>query len=216
MLANLYLRLTVDDCHWEAVSGSHKIHQKAFDLLTSAALNGNKESFRLLAECYELGRGIVQDMHNAIHYYRRGADAGDEISMFRLAKLLFKSSSLSEGTEADDCSPSEQVDRFCPVTGTTTEALRWMRCSSVLGYVDATFELGKMYEFGHAVVEDHQAALNYYQAAADAGHGEAALFAANIYYSQASRSSKFELMLKAANLYRKAAESGIPLILLVL
>jgi len=200
------------------VSSFRKVQQKAFDLLASAALNGITQSYRLLGECCMLGRGTSKDLHSAVHYYRKGADAGDEVSMFRLAKLLLDTADhgevvaavSAEGTEADDCPDSSPSDIARAISTTTTEAVRWMRSASALGHTDATVELGKMYECGScsAIPEDSHTALAYYQAAADAGHGEAAFYAANILYSQASQFSKLELMLRAADLYRRAAESG--------
>lgn len=163
-----------------------------------------------------LGRGTSKDLDEAVHYYRKGAKAGDAMSMFRLAKLLLDiadnpRASSSEGTEADDnpdLKTPPSIDDT--ISATTAEAVQWMRSASVLGHVDATVELGKMYECAQAGVpaEDSHAALTYYQAAADAGHGEAAFFAANILYSQASQFANLELMLRAADLYRRAAELG--------
>lgn len=224
LLASLYLRCPSPS--GDAVSNSSKVQQKAFDLLTSAALNGITQSFRLLGECYLLGRGTSKDLDEAVHYYRKGANAGDEMSMFRLAKLLLDiadnhRASLSEGTEADDnpdSSPPFIADTISAKNTTAKEAVQWMRSASMLGHVDATVELGKMYECGGGgggvqasgggPVEDSHAALTYYQAAADAGHSEAAFFAANILYSQSTQFAKLELMLRAADLYRRAAELG--------
>lgn len=208
----------------DAVSNSSKVQQKAFDLLVSAALNGITQSFRLLGECFLLGRGTSKDFDEAVHYYRKGAKAGDEMSMFRLAKLLLddditadinhRAPILSEGTEADDNPDPSPPFIADTISATTAEAVQWMRSASALGHVDATVELGKMYEFARAGVpaEDSHAALAYYQAAADAGHGDAAFFAANILYSQAcTQFGKLELMLRAADLYRRAAELGMNL-----
>lgn len=210
LLASLYLRPSSD-----AVSNSSKVQQKAFDLLASAALNGITQSFCLMGECYLLGRGTSKDLDEAVHYYRKGAKAGDSMSMFRLAKLLLDiadnpRASLSEGTDADDNPDLSSPFITDTISATTAEAVQWMRSASALGHVDATVELGKMYECAQSGVpaEDSHTALTYYQAAADAGHGEAAFFAANILYSQASQFAKLELMLRAADLYRRAAELG--------
>jgi hypothetical protein len=76
-----------------------------------------------LAECYETGRGIEQDLSKAIELYRQAAEKGVNDAMVALATMLYE----GRGATMDSC-----------------EAQRWLEKAAANGSEPAKEKLAKM------------------------------------------------------------------------
>lgn len=85
------------------------------------------------------------------------------------------------------------------------DALAWYKRSAMNGNIEATFNVGVMYEQGLGTDEDFVAAAKWYRTAAKAGHVSAQFNLANMYGKGAGVLQNQE---KAFGWYEKAAEQG--------
>ena len=88
-------------------------------------------------------------------------------------------------------------------------AISWFRKAAAQGHIDAMFELGNAYLFGHEVAKlvsepDREAALWYFQAAS-AGHAEAQYHLGLLFLAG---KGVIESRKEAMNWFRKAAAQG--------
>lgn len=110
------------------------------------------EAYYNLAKLYENGLGVAKDEMQALTFYRRAAEAGDEKSALKVGNAYF----LGRG-----------VDR------NYAEAYRWFKQSAEKGNYAAQYNIGLMLDEGKGLRKDSVKAFEFYQKAADQGYGPA-------------------------------------------
>lgn len=107
------------------------------------------------------GRGVPQDYHEAMKWYRLAAEAGDAAGEYNLGYMY---------------------DEGHGVTPDPAEALKWYRLAADKGYATAQSNLGLMYAMGRGVPRDDAEAVRCFRRAAEAGLGAAQFNLAGMYF----------------------------------
>jgi TPR repeat protein len=114
-----------------------------------------------LAECYLRGRGVEQDVPEAVSWYQKAASAGHAKALHVLGTMYGSGGGGGgEGVLAFD----------------STKSVEMFQAAANLGHADAAFDLASAFTAGSAGVggtPDDVQALKWYRVAADAGHAKA-------------------------------------------
>jgi TPR repeat protein len=105
-----------------------------------------------LGEMYLTGRGVAQDLNEAVKWVRRAAEDGDARGQFNLAAMY----AHGQGVPKDD-----------------NEAAKWMRKAADQGSAAGQFGLGSMYAHGKGVPQNAAEAVKWYRKAGAQGDPEA-------------------------------------------
>lgn len=151
---------------------------QSFNQVRKAAEKGDAKAQFELAEMYFQGEGVAQDSDEGIRWCRKAADHGNAQALMYLA---------------------HGVD--------PAEAARLHRKAADLGDAEAQFILGEDYYGGRGVPRDKEAAIQWYQQAAERGHLQAQLYLATMYSSGEASASKPNYGV-AAYWFRMAADQG--------
>eukprot|EP00294_Goniomonas_avonlea_P008838 CAMPEP_0114548076 /NCGR_PEP_ID=MMETSP0114-20121206/4788_1 /TAXON_ID=31324 /ORGANISM="Goniomonas sp, Strain m" /LENGTH=407 /DNA_ID=CAMNT_0001732641 /DNA_START=28 /DNA_END=1248 /DNA_ORIENTATION=- len=138
-------------CHELGVCLMADKHKRtvSFQYFSRAAELGDPAGQRMLARCYEEGRGVERNSAEGLKWFRKSAENGDALSMVLLAHRL------------------EQVDPpdFIAVAS-------WYLKAAELGNAEAQRCLGNLYAVGTGVDMDLAQAARWWTAAAEQGDGE--------------------------------------------
>jgi TPR repeat protein len=127
-------------------------HALATNWWRKAAEQGNVEAQNNLAQAYELGYGVEQDLRQAADWFQRAAERNHATSQFNLGVLY----ELGKG-----------------VPQNAAQAAYWYRRAAEQGYGPAQLNLAAMYELGHGVPQDFTQAATWYREAAESGEESA-------------------------------------------
>ena len=133
---------------------------------------------------YELGFGVEQCYEQALYWYRKGVEQGDNCSILFLGVMY----EFGEGVEQD-----------------YDQAVYWYRKAAEQGFACAQFSLGTMYERGLGVEQDYEQAIYWYRNAAEQGHEWAQYY---LGYSYEFGEGIEQDYAQAVYWHRKAAEQG--------
>eukprot|EP00729_Bicosta_minor_P016507 gene16507-biopygen27206 len=151
---------------------------------------------------YRNGEGVEQDHVEAVTWYRKSAEAGDETAQYNLGNMYHD----GKGVEQDH-----------------VEAATWFRKSAEAGNAMAQYNLGIMYRNGEGVEQDDVEAAKWYRKAAEAGitmahqvvpkvgkSAEAGYAPAqnNLGFAYDKGNGVEQDHVEAAKWYRKSAEAG--------
>lgn len=146
LLGHLYLR------------GRMRNRHESYALLSQAALQGQVDAYECLGTCYEYGIGVDMDAMIALDYYRRSAKLGSKLGMYNLGYLLVKnaieesSSNSNSGGRTGRLSHkylsnnSSGNNNDNNIASIVQEGVHWLRAASENGVMDASFQLGRLYE----------------------------------------------------------------------
>lgn len=148
-------------------------YESALRLWTRAAENGDRAAQAGLAEMYRLGRGVPQDLAQAVHWYGKAAGQNLPEAQYQLGLLV------TEGGGGARLN--------------TDEGLYWIKNAAVRGVVDAQFHVAKAHETGRlgAPRVDLVEAAAWYGFAATNGHPEAAAAAARVQAALTAQQNTF-------------------------
>lgn len=121
---------------------------QAYGWFQQAARGGSAMAMNMVGRCHELGWGIRIDLSKAAHWYRMAAGRGSDWGMYNLATLLI----LGSGIEAD-----------------RAQAFVLLQKAAALGHAKSMNLVGGFYEDGWEVERDLEAAIHWYQCAAEGG-----------------------------------------------
>ncbi len=145
-----------------------------------AARQGHPEAAALIAEAYETGEGVQQDMKEAIKWYTVSAQGGNVEGQCALAYLL------------------QEAEQYA-------EAWKWYEEAAKSHEPVAYYNLGIMTEHGEGVEKDYKKAFNFYKKAADKGYDEAQYCMGYFYDEGLATESDPE---KATKYFALAADQG--------
>ena len=156
------------------------------ELLQQAADNGIREAMPILADCYEKGIGVEQNLEYAISWYLSAVEAGSPEYETALGNCYMQRSGLPEDRE---------------------EAAAWYYKAAERNDTAAMLALGRCYETGLGVPESAEQATAWYQTAADLGDPEAQYQLGLAYYQGSGVESSMGM---AQYWLRKAMDDGHP------
>ncbi len=161
-----------------------EVDRKLFMEAKAKAEHGDAEAQCVLGFDYQFGRGVAQDIAEAMKWYRKAADQDYAGAQLNLGVCFF----YGVGIEKDE-----------------KEAVKWYRKAANQGFVSAQFSIGLCYEQGKGVKQDYAEAVKWYRKAADQDF-VAAQFNIGLCYHEGNGVTKDYA--EAAKWYRKAAEQG--------
>lgn len=123
--------------------------EKAAELWTPLANQGDRFAQFSLATLYHEGKGVPQDNVKATHWFRAAAEQGLAPAQFNLGNAYL----FGRGIKKD-----------------YSQALEWWRKAAIQNMAPAQFNLGNAYMNGHGVEKDPNEALKWFQRAAANGH----------------------------------------------
>lgn len=156
--------------------------------LVKAATEGDVKAQNCLGDCYAFGRGVPLDYDEALKWFRRAAEQGDEVAKINVRYA-----------ENMKIIPAEKAKAEMMTEKAANE-----------GDAEAQFQLGRAYHLGHRIPgprdrdSGEYSATKWYQKAANQGHVEAQYSLGYLY----ATGDDPEGRKKSAKWYRKAAEQG--------
>lgn len=172
-------------------NASNDNFEEAFTCFLAAAELGYTKGQFNTGVCYEKGRGVVQDMEKAMHYYGLAAANGHAQAQYRFAKLLLASRrQLSE----EELKTATNLLEDASAAGLTKAQLclasvysrkpekdgnkfvQYLKMAAESGDSTALFFLGQCYDKGLGVPQNLSKAVELYRRAAKAGNKRAQSF----------------------------------------
>lgn len=115
--------------------------------------------------------GYKGEIERALHWYRKGAEAGDPMSMFHLAWMIEQKALDEIETRFSEAAASGGLQNPPPeLRKQLDEAGAWYRKSADKGFAPAMNNLGQVLARGAPGARNPQAAAHYYRLAAQAGN----------------------------------------------
>lgn len=143
----------------------------------------------LLGFCYWLGKGVPADNEKAEELFRKAAEAGNAVAMFRLG-----------------CIYRDEYDY-------ASEAIHWFEKAGEAGFSYAYISIGEMYRGGEMVSRNYAKAYDYFKKAADDGEYEAQNYLGLMFlqgeHVQENDSKAFQYFKKAAEQDFAAAQYNL-------
>lgn len=143
--------LICSECNFDETQ--NYLHYPSVALLPSSIVNSPEKilsgtsthKIQLLAEHYELGRGVPKNQVKALRYYTIAAKAGDSEAQYQLGRCYF----WGVGVPINEA-----------------EAIQWYQKAAQQDNAEAQFELGECYYYGYGIPTDQVQAVQWYQKAA--------------------------------------------------
>ena len=157
--------------------------KKAYDWFLQAAKQENVEACYYVGLYYQNGKGVKQDIKEAVFWYEKAALKKDKDALYHLAMILIK-----------------QPDKDYQVVAKLLEQ------AAAQDHRNAQYNLAVMYQKGDGVVKSEQKSLFWYEKAAAQGLPIAQYNLGMIYF-QGKFVEKDEE--KAKELWQKAADQGL-------
>ena len=195
-----------------------------------AAVDGNEfqnNAEDRLGDMYRFGEGVKQDLDEAVSWYKKGAEHGNDDSMCSLGYMYLN----EEGIWSDEAQAAywnlqaakqENViamdnmgfhySRGIGVEQDYVAAMAWYKKVAEAGRSSSMEEIGDLYYFGKGVEQDYSLAKEWYEKAIMAGNETPLMPLGTIYYYMQEYDKAMELYQKAAkdgNEYQHIAEARI-------
>jgi TPR repeat protein len=126
-------------------AGEVKTDRRFFQATIAQAKQGDALAQCALGACFESGRGVLQDLGEAVKWYRKSAGQGDALAQCALGVCYEKGRGVAKDL---------------------AEAARWYAKSAAQGYPRGQYDLGACYANGLGVAKDYVAAHKWYSLAA--------------------------------------------------
>jgi localization factor PodJL len=157
--------------------------------LVTAAKGGDPLAFYEIAARFTEGRGVKEDLAQAVKWYQRAADAGVVPAEYRLANLYEKGAGV-----ARDAAKAKRLYLKAAAAGNASaihnlavmlasgrdgapdlaEAGKWFEKAANLGVRDSQFNLAVLYARGNGVAQDLEESYKWFAIAARDGDKDAA------------------------------------------
>lgn len=142
--------------------GVEKNLEESFRCHEWAASLGNAESQEQVGYCYMTGEGVELNRRRAFHYFNIAANQASQFddtdALLGLGNHLLD---LAKNTTGDECKQIEE------------KAFSLYQQAAYLGSVQAQYEMGYCYYYGHGVDQDYDEAFKNFMMAAEQGHVDA-------------------------------------------
>ncbi len=183
---------------------------KAAEYYRRSAELGNVVGQYTLAELYCSGLGVPQDKAEALKWYKKAAEKGDEDAKKKVETLEVEAKQLNtiadnyySGRNGREQSYEKAVDYYRQsaelgnaygqyslgymyrygqgVQQNYSEAYPWLRKAAEKGISGAQYELGTLYKHGYGVKQDNTAMLEWYRKSAVQGFADAQFWLGVLY-----------------------------------
>ncbi|KAI8882326.1 HCP-like protein [Backusella circina FSU 941] len=158
-------------------------YQKAFDYMTEASYKGPGEAVNLLLQSYETTKEKEHASRKKI--LEEVAKSGNIVIQYQLGML--------------------HLNTEPPNHNTIQEGIKWLSRASEGGYIEASYQLGILYEEGTKIPQNCEEASRLYQIAARKGCRNASYCLAQLYHHGNGIACDYR---KAFELYNLAAKHG--------
>ena len=174
------------DTYEEGKAAYHaKDYQRALEILTPLAEDGNSDAQITLGIMYDYGYGVPVDQQEAVKWYIKAAKQGIPVVQHDVGVKYFQGQGVAQDYE---------------------QAAYWWEQSASAGLADSQFNLGLMYYRGHGIVQDYVKASELFFAAAKQGHGNAQYSLAVMYAFGQGVEKDYT---RALTWFRKSATQGV-------
>lgn len=174
--------------YYSGTNGYPMNYRLALQRFTEAAALAHGPAMNYLGLMYEYGKGVPEDLHQAVCWYQKAADQGDAFGLYNLARQYYEGRSVPQDREF---------------------ALKLYQEAYARGNHHAGFHVGN-----HLLEQRRiKAAFQAYKNAASSGnHGPAWHQVGYMIetYPELTGLEKTARMQKALPCYKKAAEAGVP------
>lgn len=152
--------------------------------LTLKAKTGDAEAQNALGEAYYDGKGVTENLTEAVKWYTKAAEQGNVKAQYNLGFCYYH---------------GYGVEQYYG------EAKKWYTKAAEQGYAEAQNQLGYCYEFGEGVDTNHKKAVEWYTKAAEQG---LPLAQCNLGVCYENGNGVEKNLEEAVKLYTKAANQG--------
>lgn len=166
------------------IEKANQMFAEHFDAILSFAKSGDAEAMFIIACYYANGFHVNKNENNMISWLSKSAEAGCDISQWRLGKIYEFGEGIQKNLEV---------------------AVKWYQKSAEQGNAEGQWRLGVFYEFGIGINKDINQAVKWYQKSAEQGNAEGQWRLAAMY--QFGDGVCVDLN-KAIELYKAAAVQG--------
>ena len=142
------------------------------------------------------GYGTEADPEKAYIWYKKAADAGDPLSMFKVGYMLSEGVGCQKDTNAavhmfrlsataglpESMFKMAQLTLEGTVPGGPVMAMQWYRGAADQGFAPARFNLATMLYEGRGVDADREEAFKLYKGLADEGDADALFMVGRMYF----------------------------------
>ena len=156
---------------------------KAFEWFMVAARQGNTQAEYYVSMYYQNGKGVPQNMEQAIYWFEKAAVKKEKNALYHLAMILIK----------------QEVKDYITIAKLLEQA-------AAQEHAHAQYNLAVMYQKGDGVTQNLQKSFFWYEKAANAGLAIAQYNLGMIYF-EGKVVEKDEA--KAKSLWQKAADQGL-------
>ena len=185
-----------------------------------AAVDGNEfqnNAEDRLGDMYRFGEGVKQDIDEAVAWYQKGAEHGNDDSMCSLGHMYLN----EEGIWSDEAKAAywtlqaakqKNVIAMDNMGQDYVAAMAWYKKAAEAGSSSSMEEIGDLYYFGNGVEQDYSLAKEWYEKAIMAGNETPLMPLGTIYYYMQEYDKAMEFYQKAAkdgNTYQHIAEARI-------
>ncbi len=167
------------------------------------------EAYFNLAKLYENGLGVAKDEMQALAFYRKAAESGDEKAALKVGNAYFLGrgidrnyaeayrwfkQSADKGNYAAQYNIGLMLDEGKGLRKDPVKAFEFYKKSAEQGYGPAQYALGGMFLKGIGTPQDFTAAIRWYKLAADQGDSQAQMDLAKLYGNTELRGLPFNLV----------------------
>lgn len=144
--------------------------------LVESAEEGFAEAQWRLGNNYMRGRAVFQDKAEALRWFRKAAEQGGPLYSYRLANIYYEGKDVPQNiAEAMKWyrKAAEQGSLYAQNKLRDYKEMEQLREEAEVGFIEAQFKLGDIYERGIGVRKNYAEAVKWYRKAAEQGHSEA-------------------------------------------
>ncbi|KAJ3031916.1 hypothetical protein HK097_005395, partial [Rhizophlyctis rosea] len=195
--ADLYL-LAAEKGHLDAMCSNGYLLENGYATSTpdpssalkwyaTAADQGYARAQNAVGSCYYWGKGVKRDRGEAVVWYRRAAEQGDPHAQNNLGICYEEGSGVARdlvmaktyykmAADARHAGGVNNLGFLCMMEKDYMTAIKHFHLAMSLGSIDASYNLGTLYEAGCrdadgvVVNKDYEMAARFYREAADQGH----------------------------------------------
>ena len=185
---NLYVKARL------MLEGENKNEVEALNLLHKCALDGHAPSALCVGWCYDFGVGTDEDCHKAYYWYSIACDKGlpqayfykgslyshgrgvnsDNSSMFKNYKKAADMGDLNAQCQMGNFYAGglvhDRQTRYWIVRKDLEKCFYWYYLAGMNNHLEAQYNLGWCYFYGHGVEQSNKESYYWYELAASRGH----------------------------------------------
>ena len=182
------LQKSVASIREKNVDVAAELMSESAELYREAAALGNVCAQYELGQCYRYGRGVKENLRNAVDWYFKSATQGnfmaqtalDEIydkwdigiAQEMLAATNWEAKAKEQNDAGAQCNLGKCYLYGWGVERNPQEAVTWLKKSAEQGFAEAQYRLADCYMYGRGVEQDREEAVKWYDEALGRHHSQ--------------------------------------------